>query len=97
VLAMSVYLPRNARRYAVGVVVVARRKWTPPLAALRRTRATAWSSAPSARRPHARTRCWCRADMALWIVERERGRQVADAVAREMEHERRARVLQRHG
>jgi transcriptional regulator GlxA family with amidase domain len=36
-------------------------------------------------------------DLALWLVERERGRDAADAVAREMEHERRGRVWQRHG
>jgi len=36
-------------------------------------------------------------DMALWLVEREWGRELADAVAREMEHERRGRVWRRHG
>jgi transcriptional regulator GlxA family with amidase domain len=36
-------------------------------------------------------------DMALHLVERERGRAVADAVAREMEHRRDERVLQPHG
>ena len=36
-------------------------------------------------------------DMALHVVERERGRAVADAVAREMEHRRDERVLQPHG
>jgi transcriptional regulator GlxA family with amidase domain len=36
-------------------------------------------------------------DLALWLVERERGRATADAVAREMEHERRGGVWQRHG
>jgi transcriptional regulator GlxA family with amidase domain len=36
-------------------------------------------------------------DLALWLVERERGRDAADAVAREMEHERRGGVWQRHG
>lgn len=36
-------------------------------------------------------------DLALWITERERGREIADAVAREMEHERSDRVRQTHG
>jgi transcriptional regulator GlxA family with amidase domain len=36
-------------------------------------------------------------DMALHLVERERGRAVADEVAREMEHRRDERVLQPHG
>jgi transcriptional regulator GlxA family with amidase domain len=36
-------------------------------------------------------------DLALWLVERERGRATADAVAREMEHERRGGVWRRHG
>jgi transcriptional regulator GlxA family with amidase domain len=36
-------------------------------------------------------------DLALHVVERERGRAVADAVAREMEHRRDERVLQPHG
>ena len=36
-------------------------------------------------------------DMALHLVERERGRAVADAIAREMEHRRDERVLQPHG
>ena len=36
-------------------------------------------------------------DLALWIVERERGRHLADLVAREMEHERTGRVRQMHG
>ena len=36
-------------------------------------------------------------DMALHLVERERGRAVADAVAREMEHRRDERVLQPAG
>jgi transcriptional regulator GlxA family with amidase domain len=36
-------------------------------------------------------------DLALWLVERERGRDAADAVAREMEHERRGGVWQGHG
>ena len=36
-------------------------------------------------------------DLALHVVERERGRAVADAVAREMEHRRDDRVLQPHG
>lgn len=36
-------------------------------------------------------------DLALYVVERERGRDVADAVAREMEHRRDERVLQPHG
>jgi transcriptional regulator GlxA family with amidase domain len=31
-------------------------------------------------------------DLALWLVERERGPRIADAVAREMEHERRGSV-----
>jgi transcriptional regulator GlxA family with amidase domain len=36
-------------------------------------------------------------DLALWLVERERGRAAADAIAREMEHERHPGVWQRHG
>jgi len=36
-------------------------------------------------------------DLALHIVEREWGRALADRIAREMEHERRGRVWQRHG
>jgi transcriptional regulator GlxA family with amidase domain len=36
-------------------------------------------------------------DMALWLVEREWGRALADAIAREMELERQGRVWQRHG
>ena len=36
-------------------------------------------------------------DLALHVVERERGRAAADAVAREMEHRRDERVLQPHG
>jgi transcriptional regulator GlxA family with amidase domain len=36
-------------------------------------------------------------DMALHVVERERGRQVADFIAREMEHERAERVGRTHG
>lgn len=36
-------------------------------------------------------------DMALHVVERERGRAAADAVAREMEHRRDERVLQPQG
>jgi transcriptional regulator GlxA family with amidase domain len=36
-------------------------------------------------------------DLALHVVERERGRAVAEAVAQEMEHRRDERVLQRHG
>jgi putative intracellular protease/amidase len=36
-------------------------------------------------------------DMALWLVEREKGAGVAEAVAKEMEFERRGRVSQLHG
>jgi transcriptional regulator GlxA family with amidase domain len=36
-------------------------------------------------------------DLALHVVERERGRDVADAIAKEMEHRRDERVLQLHG
>lgn len=36
-------------------------------------------------------------DLALHVIERERGRAVADAVTREMEHRRDERVLQPHG
>jgi transcriptional regulator GlxA family with amidase domain len=36
-------------------------------------------------------------DMAMWIVERSRGADVAQLVAQEMEHERADRVRQMHG
>jgi putative intracellular protease/amidase len=36
-------------------------------------------------------------DLALWLVEREKGRDLADAIAREMEHERVGRVFRSHG
>lgn len=36
-------------------------------------------------------------DMALWLVEREWGSELADAIAREMEFERQGRVWRRHG
>ena len=36
-------------------------------------------------------------DLALWLVERHRGRQAADTVAREMEHDRTGRVWRRDG
>lgn len=36
-------------------------------------------------------------DLALHLVEREKGADAAELVAKEMEHERRGRVAQRHG
>lgn len=36
-------------------------------------------------------------DLALWLVEREKGAEAAAEVAKEMEHDRRGRVVQPHG